>query len=71
MIFIQNHILAKNAAQVLAAQADDAKKLLEDYNKRLAMELDERKATAKQLRKFINAQKQALTDSERELQVNF
>ena len=59
----------RQSAERLAVQAEEAKTLLEAYNERLAAELENRKNTAKQLRRYINDQNEALTNSEKSLQV--
>ena len=64
------YIADRQSAEKLATQAEEAKTLLEAYNQRLSKELDDRKNTAKQLRRYINDQKDALTKSEKMLQVN-
>jgi len=54
--------------RILAGKVEEARVLLADYNTRLAAELEERKRTAKMLRCFILAQKEALTVAEKRLQ---
>ena len=68
---IEFYILDRQSAERLAVLAEEAKTLLESYNQRLSKELEDRKNTAKQLRRFINDQKQALTTAERALQVYY
>lgn len=56
-------------ADALAQTVDEACVLLANYNGRLSDELTERKRVAKMLRNYIMAQKNALVESERKLQV--
>lgn len=54
----------KEAADKLGSQVNDACVLLDDYNKRLSSELDDRKKVARMIADFIRAQKETLAESQ-------
>lgn len=58
----------KEDGEKLEKQVSEACSLLEDYNSRLAQELEERKQVAKMLSDFIYCQKELLTKEEQKLE---
>lgn len=59
----------KRAAQQLSQQVEEACALLNEYNQRLAAELEERRKVAFMLRGFINQIKGQMQDTEKQLLV--
>lgn len=62
--------LDKEDGEKLGKQVNEACLLLDDYNGRLAQELEERKKVAKMLSDFIFYQKELLARQEQKLEVS-
>ncbi|KAF6017510.1 RPRD1A [Bugula neritina] len=57
----------KAEAERLATSVEDASKMLNDYNERLAQELNDRKKLFRSLAPFVNSQREKLAESEERL----
>lgn len=64
-------IIDRVEAERLASTVEDASKMLDEYNERLAQELLDRKKLSKSLAPFITLQKDKLAESTLKLQVRF
>ena len=59
----------KSEAERLANTVEDASKMLNDYNERLAQELTDRQKLFKALAPFVSSQKEKLAESQQKLLV--
>lgn len=54
----------------MSVQVNDAVQLLSQYNKRLIMEMEQRKKVAVMMRDFLHVQEELLAQAEHNLEVN-
>lgn len=61
----------KVSGEKLSLRVNDAMMLLNDYNERLAAEVEARRKVTTMLRDFLQAQKELLAQAEQNLEVSF
>lgn len=62
--------LDKEAAEKLTSQVTDAVHLLDQYNKRLKIEMEHRKKVAVMMRDFLHVQEELLVQAQHNLEVS-